>query len=171
MRQHALIAMMASALAWLAAPALAQSPPPEPDVPAAIQVPGAAPVMTIHAQGAQIYACAADPATAKLAWAFREPIAALLIDGKTIGRHYAGPIWELDNSGKLQGKVIARAAGAAAGDIAWLKLEAIAPATGPLAGMRFIQRIHTHGGALEGECQQAGQLRAIAYSADYVFLR
>ncbi len=155
--------------AWLVAvTAAAQSP----GLPAVIDAPGAAVALTVHAEGAQIYACQPDAAGA-LRWAFREPIATLLQDGKTIGRHFAGPSWELENGGKIQGKVSARAPapGAVSGDIPWLKLEAIAPATGPLAGMRFIQRIHTHGGALEGACQQAGELRAIAYSADYVFLR
>jgi hypothetical protein len=27
-------------------------------------------------------------------WTLREPIATLLLDGKTVGRHYAGPNWE-----------------------------------------------------------------------------
>lgn len=155
--------------AWLVAvTAAAQSP----GLPAVIDAPGAIVALTVHAEGAQIYACQPDT-TGALRWAFREPIATLLQDGKTIGRHFAGPSWELENGGKIQGKVSARAPapGAVSGDIPWLKLEAIAPATGPLAGMRFIQRIHTHGGALEGACQQAGELRAIAYSADYVFLR
>ena len=50
-------------------------------------------VLTVHAEGAQVYECKAG-ADGKLAWAFREPIATLLVDGKTIGRHYAGPNWE-----------------------------------------------------------------------------
>lgn len=170
-RLAALMAIGASVLTLLAAPASAQSPSPQADVPEAIHVPGGVPAMTLHAVGAQIYACMADPANGKLSWVFREPIAALLIDGKTVGRHYAGPIWELENGGKIQGKVVARAAGAAPGDIPWLKLEAIGPATGPFAGMRFIQRIRTQGGALDGPCQQAGQLHAVAYRAEYVFLR
>jgi len=48
------------------------------------------PVATFHDQGAQIYECKAD-ASGKFAWEFREPIATLLADGKTVGRHYAGP--------------------------------------------------------------------------------
>ena len=168
----ALMGIGAGFAAMPAAPASAQSPQAEAGLPQAIQAAGTTPALMLHAQGAQIYACQADSA-GKQSWAYREPIAALLIDGKTVGRHYAGPTWELENGGKIQGKVSARAPapGAVSGDIPWLKLEAIAPATGPLAGMRFIQRIHTHGGALEGACQQAGELRAIAYSADYVFLR
>src|SRR5256885_3717091 len=62
-------------------------------LPAAIAVPGESIVATWHAEGAQVYECKAG-ADGKLAWAFREPIATLLFDGKTIGRHYAGPNWE-----------------------------------------------------------------------------
>jgi len=63
-------------------------------VPEAIAAPGESPVVTIHAEGAQVYDCKAD-ANGKLVWQFREPIATLLLDGKTVGRHYAGPNWEL----------------------------------------------------------------------------
>jgi len=60
-------------------------------VPDTIAVPGETVVATFHAEGAQIYDCKAD-ASGKLAWQFREPIATLLRDGATVGRHYAGPI-------------------------------------------------------------------------------
>ena len=50
-------------------------------------------MLTLHAEGAQVYECKAG-SDGKLAWAFREPIATLLLDGKTVGRHYAGPNWE-----------------------------------------------------------------------------
>src|ERR1700745_2429501 len=66
--------------------ALAQMPP-------AIAAPGEDIVATFHAEGAQIYEC--KPGNeGKLAWVFREPIATLLLDDKTVGRHYAGPTWE-----------------------------------------------------------------------------
>src|SRR5262245_31229214 len=57
------------------------------EMPEAIAAPGQTLVATIHAEGAQVYECKAD-ASGKLAWQFREPIATLLIDGKTVGRHY-----------------------------------------------------------------------------------
>jgi Protein of unknown function (DUF3455) len=46
-------------------------------------------MLTVHAEGAQIYECKVN--SGKLVWQFREPIAALIADGKTVGRHYAGP--------------------------------------------------------------------------------
>ena len=62
-------------------------------------------------------------ASGKLAWQFREPIATLLVDGKTVGRHYAGPTWELIDGSAVAAKVGGRAPGATASDIPLLKLE------------------------------------------------
>ena len=67
------------AAALLAGPAAAQ-------VPNAIAAPGETIVATFHAEGAQVYDCKAD-AGGKLAWQFREPIATLLHDAATVGRH------------------------------------------------------------------------------------
>ena len=92
------------------------------EVPDAIAAPGETLVATMHAQGAQVYECRAD-ASGKLAWQFREPIATLLVDGKTVGRHYAGPTWELIDGSAVAAKVGGRAPGATASDIPLLKLE------------------------------------------------
>ena len=75
-----------------------------------------------HAEGAQIYECKAG-GDGKLAWAFREPIATLMLDGKTVGRHYAGPNWEYMDGSAVTGKVAGNAPGATANDVAWLKLD------------------------------------------------
>ena len=132
---------------------------------------GEVPMVTIHAEGAQIYECKLD-AGGKLAWQFREPIAALLIDGKTVGRHYAGPSWELADSSLVKAKVAARAPGATATDIPLLKLEITSQrGAGELIGASTIQRINTKGGVAEGVCEQAGSFLAVPYSADYVFFR
>jgi hypothetical protein len=141
------------------------------ELPVPIQAPGESVLLTLHAEGAQVYECKAD-AAGKLAWAFREPIATLLRDGKTIGRHYSGPKWELDDGGGVQGKVEGKAPGASASDIAWLKLSVAAHfGQGLLNDATIVQRINTHGGALDGACDAAGAFRSVAYSADYVFLK
>ena len=62
----------------------------ETPLPAAIAAPGETVVLSVHAEGAQVYECKLG-ADGKLGWAFREPIATLLADGKTIGHHYVGP--------------------------------------------------------------------------------
>jgi hypothetical protein len=138
-------------------------------VPDAIATPGEAPVATVHAQGAQVYECKAD-ATGKLAWQFREPIATLLIDGKTVGRHYAGPNWELADGSAVVGKVVGRASGATAKDIPLLKLEVASQrGSGRLAGVTTIQRLNTRGGIADGPCAPAGAFLSVPYAADYAF--
>jgi len=160
----------AAALALLLAGSLvaARAETPLPD---AIAAPGETIVLTAHAEGAQIYDCKAG-ADGKLAFAFREPIATLLVDGKTVGRHYAGPNWEYSDGSAVVGKVTGSAPGAAANDIPWLKLTVISQrGSGTLTGVTTVQRINTSGGKLDGPCDKAGSYRSVPYSADYVFLR
>src|SRR3954468_23520373 len=81
--------------------ALARAPP-------ALAAPGESAVVTLHAEGAQVYEC--KPGNdGKLAWAFREPIATLVLDGKTVGRHYAGPNWEHMDGSAVVGKAAGNA--------------------------------------------------------------
>jgi Protein of unknown function (DUF3455) len=96
----------------------------EAPLPDAIAAPGEATVLTVHAEGAQIYECRTG-ADGKPAWAFREPIATLLVDGKTVGRHYSGPNWEHSDGSAVVGKAAGNAPGATPNDIPWLKLEVI----------------------------------------------
>lgn len=146
-------------------------PAAETSLPDAIAAPGQAIVLTAHAEGAQVYECKAGP-DGKPAWAFREPIATLLVDGKTVGRHYAGPSWELNDGSAVTGKVAGSAPGSTANDIAWLKLDVAAHrGAGALTAATTVQRINTKGGKLEGACEQPGAFRSAPYSADYVFLR
>jgi hypothetical protein len=134
--------------------ALASAPAAETSLPGAIAAPGEATLLTVHAEGAQLYECKAG-ADGKLAWAFREPIATLLADGSAV-----------------TGKVAASAPGAAANDIPWLKLDVISHrGSGILAGATTVLRINTQGGKLDGACDTAGGFRSAPYSADYVFLR
>jgi hypothetical protein len=140
-------------------------------LPDAIAAPGETMVLSVHAEGAQIYDCKAG-ADGKLAWALREPIATLLADGKTVGRHYAGPNWENSDGSAVTGQVIGSVLGTAPNDIPWLKLEVVSRrGTGILSSVTTVQRINTSGGKLEGACDKAGAYRSVAYSADYVFLR
>jgi len=140
-------------------------------IPDAIAAKGETVVLTLHAEGAQVYDCKAGEG-GKLAWQFREPIATLIQDGKTVGRHYMGPTWEHADGSRIAGKPIGRANGATAHDIPWLKLEAVdARGAGALGGVTAIQRINTKGGQLEGTCDKAGATFAAPYAADYVFLR
>ena len=148
------------------ASAAAQTP-----VPDAIAAPGEAVILTLHAEGAQVYDCKAGP-DGKLGWAFREPIATLIADGKTVGRHYAGPNWEYSDGSAVVGKAAGNAPGATANDIPWLKLPVVSQrGSGALTGITTVQRINTQGGKLDGACDKPGATRSAPYSADYVFLR
>src|SRR3954467_3693622 len=111
--RHGLIAF----LSILAVPCLAEA-----QVPGAIAAPGETAVLTVHAEGAQVYECKAG-ADGKLGWAFREPIATLFVACKTGGRHYGGPNWEHADGSAVAGKAVGNAPGATANDIPWLKLE------------------------------------------------
>jgi hypothetical protein len=141
------------------------------EVPEAIAAPGRALVATIHAEGAQVYECKAD-ASGKLSWQFREPIATLILGGKTAGRHYAGPTWELADGSTVVAKLASRAPGATATDIPLLKLEVTSGrGRGQLSGVATIQRLNTKGGVAEGSCERAGAFLNVPYSADYAFYR
>jgi hypothetical protein len=139
------------------------------EVPEAIAVKGETQIAKFHAVGAQIYECKAD-AAGKLTWTFREPIASLMADGKTVGRHYAGPNWEYSDGSAVVGKATGNAPGATAKDIPWLRLEAASHrGSGMLSEVTTVQRIDTHGGTLSGACTTAGAYQSEPYSADYVF--
>lgn len=127
-------------------------------------------ITTLHAEGAQIYECKPNSAN-ELIWQFREPVATLMRDGKTVGRHYAGPGWEITGSGSLVGKVAVQSAGETKNDIAWLKLDVVNRlGDSDFSKASSIERINTHGGVFAGPCERAGAFHAEPYSADYVFL-
>src|SRR5260370_1444623 len=76
------------------------------EMPTEIDVSDGTVLLTVHAEGAQIYECKPmsvekSPSHVGAAtWQFREPIATLIVDGKSIGGHYAGPNWDhIDGSG------------------------------------------------------------------------
>ena len=154
-------------LACLTLPLAAASP----EVPAPIAASGQTLVAIVHAEGAQVYECKADTA-GKLAWQFREPIATLLLNGKTVGQHYAGPTWEMADGSAITAKVAGKAPGATAQDIPLLKLEVVSRSgSGQLGSVATVQRLATKGGVAVGACGSAGAFLSVPYSADYAFYR
>lgn len=157
--------------AVIAAGVLAASGASAQKLPDAIAAKGETVALQVHAEGAQIYECKADSG-GKLVWTFREPIASLFRDGKTVGRHYAGPNWELADGSAVVGKVIGRAPAPGSDDIPWLKLEVTEHrGKGELSEVTAVQRVETLGGALEGPCENAGDFQSEPYAAEYIFLR
>jgi hypothetical protein len=139
--------------------------------PAAFNVADRAVLLVVYGAGDQIYECKADAGGAT-SWVFREPVATLIRDGKTIGQHHAGPTWELTDGDAVQGKQSAAAPGATPGDVALLKLDVVAHrGSGVLKDAKLVLRLNTRGGVLKGACPRVGEVRAEPYSADYAFLR
>lgn len=170
MTRNKTIVLLVAAIAgtgFCATATFGQTPP----VPAAVAAPDETTVATFKGEGAQIYECKAGT-DSKLTWVFREPIAALILDDKTVGRHYAGPTWEDVDGSAIVGKVAGNAPGATANDIAWLKLDVVSHrGSGILADVTTVQRLDTHGGAAQGACDKAGDFNNVGYSATYMFLR
>ena len=166
---RSLIGTVAILAAYVSGARMLSPLPAAAEVPDAIAAPGEIPVASVHGVGAQVYECQYSPA-GKLVWQFREPVATLLIAGKTAGRHYAGPTWEMSDGSAVSAKVLARAPGASANDIPLLKLEVTARhGSGKLSNVTTIQRLNTQGGTADGACDSSGALQSVSYTADYVF--
>jgi len=93
--------------------------------------------------------------------------------GKTIGRHFAGPTWELTDKSAVTGKVLARADSPDKDSIPWLLLAVVDHSgNGLLSHVTHIQRLNTKGGKASGSGCDAAHAEAetrVAYSADYLF--
>src|SRR5271170_812452 len=126
------------------------------NLPATVAVEAGVRVANLQAVGAQIYVCAKN-AAGGLNWTFREPVAALLEEGKTVGRHFVGPTWEFVDGSRVVGELVSKAPGTTAEDISWLKLSVKEPPkSGLVAGATSILRIDTKGGVFEGACDNEG---------------
>lgn len=129
-------------------------------------------IARFHAEGAQVYECKALTGGSALVWTFREPIATLMEDGKTVGRHFAGPHWALDDGSLIQARVAQTLPGATSADIPLLKLDVSQNGGhGRLGSATEVYRLNTKSGALGGACDTPGAFRSMPYSADYVFAR
>jgi Protein of unknown function (DUF3455) len=169
--------LLAVTIALSAARLLAQAQ----QAPSMIAVSGEVPTAILHAEGAQIYQCESDSHD-HLAWQPREPIASLILDGDTVGRHYAGLHWghidyakfqwEHADGSAVQARIVASAAAASPDDIPWLRLDVTSQTgNGALYGVTAVQRINTRGGMARGSCEKAGSYLGVPFSADYVFWR
>jgi Protein of unknown function (DUF3455) len=139
------------------------------DVPAGVRM-----VLEARGSGVQIYQCAAG-ANSGFAWALQGPDAMLLdADGKTLGTHFAGPTWRLNDGSQVQGTVMASQQAAQAGVVPWLLLRAKpGSATGQLADVAYIRRTETEGGMPDvAACRtsaDAGKTVRVPYLAKYSF--
>lgn len=127
------------------------------------------------ANGVQAYRCDPRPdAPGRFEWAYQAPEAWLRdVAGKSLGRHYAGPTWELTDGSKVVGTEQARVAAAGKSDIPWLRLAARSTGgAGLLANVTGIQQVNTSGGrAPAAGCTQPdqGRILRVEFTADYNF--
>jgi hypothetical protein len=147
-----------------------------PEVPAALRPPIEQTMfLEVHATGVQIYGCASKPeAPDAFTWTFQAPEATLKDRwGRSIGRHYAGPTWELRDGSRVSGEIVARDPGPDPAAIPWLLLKAkSASGAGSLSRTQSILRVHTAGGsAPTGPCTDAlaHTLVRVPYTATYYF--
>jgi len=138
------------------------------DLPAGVRV-----VLQAKGDGVQIYTCTSTPGGAK--WVLKAPDAKLLdASGKSIGAHFAGPTWKLNDGSQVQGELLANKPAPEAGSVAWLLLRAKAgTASGALANVAYIRRTETHGGAAPASgckgAQDSGKTVQVPYAATYTF--
>lgn len=132
--------------------------------------------LELQATGVQIYECKAvkDAQPARFEWAFKAPEAELFdAQGRSVGKHYAGPSWEFQDGSKVVGEVRARDAGPDAKAIPWLLLSAKSNSgSGVFAKTVAIQRIDTVGGQAPTEgcgADTLGREARISYRAAYRF--
>jgi hypothetical protein len=160
-----------AAVLVIAAAALTSVAHPRAEVPQVIAVANVKLVAKFHGEGAQIYECGMD-AHGNNTWRFREPVAVLMMEGQTVGRHFTGPRWELIDGSVVGGEIVGRQPGATPNDIPLLKLKVTTQNNvGRLSEVTVIQRLNTSGGVLEGPCSSPGTLRSVPYAADYTFLK
>ena len=149
---------LALAVACMARNSIAQTGKESIDVP-----PNSRLLLRAIGSGDQVYGCVNDH------WALKAPDAKLLDhEGSVIGRHFAGPTWQLNDGSWLKGRVVATQVAPDATAVPWLLLESVG-GTGRLGTVRFIQRTETHGGnAPDGSCSH-NVVRRVPYTATYSF--
>jgi len=141
------------------------------EIPETIAVHGETLIATVHAIGAQVYECKTNSDGVSV-WQFREPVATLVIDGKTVGHHFAGPVWVMADGSAASAKVSAQAPGETTTDIPVLRLDVAARhGSGLLSGVTTVQRLNTHGGRADAACDSPGTYLSVPYSADYAFYK
>ena len=133
---------------------------------------GSSPILTAHAKGDQIYQCTLSSSV--YSWQLQAPDAKLFdAQGKVVGSHYVGPVWEYKEGSRVVGRVLNKIDVAPDSSISWLLVEVIAhKGDGLFSEVRFINRINTHGGLspVSGcDSNHLGTEKRVAYTADYIF--
>ncbi|MDD5410249.1 MAG: DUF3455 domain-containing protein [Methylobacter sp.] len=145
----------------------------EVSIPEQIKVPeGYSPVLTAHAKGDQIYQCSLKEG--KYSWETLAPDAKLFdAEGKIVGNHTAGPLWEYKEGSRVVGRVVKKIDMEPGASIAWLLVEVVShQGDGLFSNVSFINRVNTHGGLPPSsgcDVNHLGGEKRVAYTADYIF--
>lgn len=129
-------------------------------------------VLQLHATGDQVYTCKED--IGGYLWTLKAPDAQLFDkSGKAVGKHFAGPSWEMNDGSRVKGEVAASAPSPEKDAIPWLLVNVIGhEGKGVLSPVTKIQRINTKGGKAPAKgCDEAHETNEVRmpYSADYLF--
>ncbi|MDI1293952.1 MAG: DUF3455 domain-containing protein [Methylobacter sp.] len=142
-------------------------------IPEQIKVPqGYSPLLTVHAKGDQIYQCSLNQG--EYAWTMLAPDAKLFDEeGKLVGNHRAGPLWEYKEGSRVVGRVVNKIDKAPGKAISWLLVEVVShKGDGLFSDVSFINRVNTNGGLPPSSgctANHLGSEKRIAYTADYIF--
>ena len=129
-------------------------------------------LLQVHAKGDQVYTCKSD--AEQFTWTLKAPDAQLFDkNGKTFGKHFAGPSWEANDGSRVTGKAVANSPSPEADSIPWLLIAVVShEGSGVLSRVTSIQRLNTRGGKAPASgcnASHAGQELRVPYSADYRF--
>jgi hypothetical protein len=135
-------------------------------------------VFKAAAKGVQIYICKAKAESkTDFEWTLKAPSADLFNDrGLWLGKHYAGPTWELQEDGSKVVGVVSAKVNAPQKDAIPLLLLKAKPQQGKgiLSSVNWIQRLDTLGGKAPvtgcDRTRQATEVR-VPYTANYYFYR
>jgi hypothetical protein len=134
------------------------------DNPVSIDVPqGNVLLLQAQGKGAQVYGCVDKR------WVLTAPDAKLFDErGDVIGKHFAGPTWQLNDGSLLTAKPIAKKESLDTVSVPWLLLRVIS-GNGKFANVVYVLRTETHGGAAPtAACDGEPELR-VPYTATYSF--
>lgn len=166
-RGSAFAALVAAASTVLSLSVAAQQVAPQLQPPANEKL-----LLQVHAKGDQVYTCKGD--AAQFTWTLKAPDAQLFDkDGKSFGKHFAGPSWEANDGSRVTGKAVANAPSPDSDSIPWLLVNIVShDGSGVLSKATTIQRLNTKGGKAPTsgcDASHVGQEVRVPYSADYLF--
>jgi hypothetical protein len=126
-------------------------------------------VLRARGEGVQIYTCTKVD---DWVWKLKAPDATLFDDQHhAIGKHFAGPTWQLDDGSEVRGKLLESRQ--QEGTIPWLILSAESiGGPGRLSLVDVVRRSETKGGLAPStgcDAQHAGAEVRVPYSATYSF--